>query len=99
MNQHKTLYMAYTGDSGESLRLKYDQYADRCREAEASDITIDAMADMLDHDAENGNHHDFVGCHAKLAKMFLARCRCKPVIAKELMRDLCDVGGLHGMRE
>lgn len=96
MKKHKILYMvAYDGDPE---RLSIDgSHGDPSREADVSDITIDAMAQMLDQDAENGNYHDFVGCHAKLAKIFSDRC--KPIVAKELMRDLCDVGGLHGMKE
>lgn len=85
MNNHKPIYRIKDAGEPDFISLTSDAYADSCREADVSDITIDAMAEMLDQDAENGNNHDFVGCHAKLAK--------------ELMRDLCDVGGLHGMKE
>lgn len=96
MNNHKPIYRIKDAGEPAYISLREDVYADSCREADVSDITIDAMAEM-DQDAEKGNNHDFVGCHAKLAKLFSVRC--KPLVAKELMRDLCDVGGLHGMRE
>lgn len=97
MRNHNPIYRIKDAGEPDFISLTSDQYADSCREADPRELTIDAMAEMLDYDAENGNYHDFVGCHAKLAKLFSARC--KPFVAKELMRDLCDVGGLHGMRE
>lgn len=63
----------------------------------ASRATMGEMTDLCDRDAENGNHHSFVGVHARLGKLLKTRSGVRN--ATDIMRDIAYAGGLHGMNE
>lgn len=91
----KKIYMVRRdGDEAEYLDTsKLD--CDSWREANDADLTPNAVGEMCDQDAENGNRHDFVGVHRKLFKM-LAKQVNGPSLHR-IMRKIVDAGGLHGM--
>ena len=96
MPKHRTLYMV-TEEEGEPEWLTMDQdwnYHSR-RPAKPEEITLEALADMLDQDAENRNAHDFVLCHRALAALLhqmVGRSQ-----ATQIFRRLAGYQGLHGM--
>ena len=91
----KKFWMVKQGkDDGEHLATS-NAYCESSRLATDRDMTPVAIADMLDHDAENGNWHAFVGCHVKLAQL-LTREVGKSTAAR-IMRRIVDMDGLHGM--
>lgn len=53
------------------------------------------IADMLDSDAGNGNWHDFVGAHVKLARLLTKEVGRDAAL--KIMRKIADRQGLHGM--
>jgi hypothetical protein len=91
----KPLFMVREEPGGGKWWLSTEQSYPESRLAEDHEITLEAMADMLDQDAESGNLHDFVFCHAALA-MLLHRMAGREV-ATQAMRYLVDLDGLHGI--
>jgi hypothetical protein len=92
----KQLYMVkYDSDSAPTLRLEHDPYADESRPAKPEEITLEAVAHMLDHDAENINAHDYVRCHAGLAALLLQEVGREA--ATRVFVRLAGFRGLHGM--
>lgn len=74
-------------------------YASECgefsRKAKKSDVTLEAMAILLDNWAGNCNAHDFCGVHKLLALLLhqeLGRTK-----ATRIMRRLVNYEGLNGM--
>ncbi len=91
----KQLYMV-SEDDGESRRLSTrSHYYPESRPAEPHEITLEAMADMLDHDAESANAHDFVMCHRALAALIHREAGRE--VATRVMRRLVDFDGLQGI--
>ena len=66
-----------------------------CRPAIDAECTLEAMADMLDLDAENHNAHAYVMSHRGLAAVLFLEIGRKA--ATRIMRRLAGYGGLHGM--
>ncbi len=97
--KHKPLYMVHDNCGGEQsaewLELSDEDYQGTSRLARDEEVTLEAMADVLDHDAENINAHDFVGAHRGLAA--LLHREIGRAGATEILRFLCDLRGLHGM--
>lgn len=70
-------------------------YYNQEREPNPEEVTAEALAHMMDFNAENCNAHDFVGIHRGLAQ----------ILAQELGRDaatrvlrrLANYEGLYGM--
>lgn len=56
-----------------------------------------AIGELLDHDAENENRHDFVGCHVKLALILATEVGKEKAIV--ILRKIVDAGGLYGMNQ
>lgn len=97
---NKPLYMIkYDSESDFTLSPTNDPRADYFRHAKPSEITLYSMAEMLDQDAENGNERSFVGVHCRLAEILRNRLFGQnSSMAKRIMRDIVNAGGLHNMR-
>lgn len=96
----KKLYIHHEDGCDPQLSLGTHCYGDPLddddmRIAETNEITIEAMAQMLDLDAESCNAHDFCGSHVSLAQ--LIRQELGDPAAFKIMRRLCNYRGLHGM--
>ncbi len=71
------------------------QFCDGHRPSTPEDETLEALADMLDDDAENRNCHDFIGAHQALAILLFQEVGRDA--ATSVMRRLANYFGLHGM--
>jgi hypothetical protein len=93
----KTAYMITAdGFPDEYLTTDSDPSCyDTHRKATKADLTLTAIAEMLDQDAESCNAHDFVGCHKKLAAMLVNVVGKKDAV--KVMVALIDYDGLHGL--
>ena len=89
----KRLYMVAEEPDGPEW-LAYDK-EEVSRKATDADLTLERMADFLDHDAENINAHDFVESHRALAALLYQEVGRKK--ATEIFRRLVNYRGLHGM--
>lgn len=83
-----------TEDGYTHLSFDGDFYDNR-RLATNADLTLKAMAQLLDDDAEGSNHHDFVGLHADLGKLIAKETDTET--ATRIMRKIVDRGGLQSM--
>ncbi len=101
MRKRRLVFVTH-GDYATDLKgrpIKCLVYADKYipRGTPARDTaTLDELAELCDHDAENCNRHDFCGVHRKLARMMLETGFNREG-ARLLMRDIAERGGLHGM--
>jgi len=100
-NETPNFYMVAEGDEEERYEfLRHStptdlKYFDIIRPALEPEITLKAMADMLDYDAENHNAHDFVGSHFSLAALLLREVGEETAV--RIFKRLSRYGGLHGM--
>lgn len=92
MAKHKPLYMI-RDDEESNFVLSLDKDYPQSRPATKDEISVEAIAEMLDFDAENSNHHGMVGCHKKLAEIMLKTITCDQTL--EIMRCIADGDGLH----
>lgn len=92
----KIVPLFVTRDEPDSkFRLSMDGDGEVSREATPKDETLEALAQMLDEEAENCNAHDFVACHRGLAAiMFQELGRAS---ATKVMRRLVNYEGLYGL--
>lgn len=79
-------------DTGDSF-LAYEH--DDQESYEAPDASLEQLAELCDQDAESGNYHDFVGVHEKLGELLVKHVGEKT--ATNIIRDIAELGGLHGM--
>lgn len=93
--KRKRLYMVREEEGGPEWLSDDKAYYFSARSAGAADLTLEAVADFLDQDAEDCNAHDFVRCHRGLAAL-LAKEGGRE-LATAALRRLADFGGLHGM--
>jgi len=63
------------------------------REAKEEDFTTERVAELLDQHAEAINFHDFVGAHAKMAKIIEESVGKDG--ARKVFLKLLEIGGLH----
>lgn len=93
----KMLYMVKSdGDDGEYLRMSSGfKDFDQSRPATDADLTLEAIVDLLDGDAESSNAHDFVTTHRALAALLIQEIG-RDAATKFFLR-LVDFGGLHGL--
>lgn len=70
-------------------------HGDSAVKASPESITPDAVADMLDLDAEGDNQHGLVGAHLKLVEILRASTTEESTL--EVMRSIADHGGLHNL--
>jgi hypothetical protein len=86
-------------DGGEFLALRNTESKWWPRNDEIADInpsySANDLAELLDHDAENINAHDFVGCHKEL--LGLLRDFVSSPDALEIMDAIRRRRGLHGL--
>lgn len=57
------------------------------------ELTATALAGLLDQEAENSNHHAFVGCYTWLAETISNRADAD--VALSVMGDIFKAGGLE----
>lgn len=81
-------------DSAEWLTINGHHYPYR-RDARDEEVTLEALADLFDQDAENANAHDFVLCHRGLAALLHQEVGREA--ATRIFRRLAAFNGLHGM--
>jgi hypothetical protein len=96
MSKHKVtkLYMNQESDGPELLGFK-NRYVDKSRPANPEEETLEAMAQLLDEQAENCNAHDFVCCHRGLAAILNQEVGRES--ATKVMRRLVNYEGLYGL--
>lgn len=97
MTMEDAKFWMITDDGNEWLTCDPDdlEHADGHREARDEEVTLEAIADIFDQDAENINAHDYVTCHRGLAALLHKHVgRGKATV---IFRDLAKLGGLHRM--
>lgn len=83
-------------DDGETERLSFrNTYASSVRDATDADATLEAMAQLLDEQAENCNAHDFVCVHRGLAAILFQEMGREA--ATRVMRRIVNYEGLYGL--
>lgn len=93
MAKEKPLYMVREHAAGpEWLSYEPEEYS---RKATEADLTLEVVADFLDHAAENINAHDFVESHKAMAALLYQEVGRKK--ATEIFRRLLKYRGIHGM--
>ncbi len=60
-----------------------------------TDATLEGLAILCDHDAEDCNAHEFCGAHRLLGAVLYRKCGRR--IATAVMLDIAKRGGLHTM--
>lgn len=70
-----------------------NKYHDFAEVATDESLTADALAEMLDQDAEGDNYHHLVGAAAKLIPV-LRTVTGEPGVV-EVLRSIVDCGGFH----
>ena len=86
-------------DDGYAEYLARDgRSAPNCRKATRKELTLEAVAEMLDQEAENDNCDDFCGTHKALAALLL-RVTGKVSAATRIMLAIADAGGLQKIDE
>ena len=93
---HQLWATRHDGGDGYGLDLELDEYADECRLAREDEITLAAMVEMLDRDAEDRNAHDFVQAHLSLAA--LLKQEVGEEATKKIFRRISKLKGLHGIQ-
>jgi hypothetical protein len=91
----KQLYMVSEELGGPEWLTTDKSYCIHDRPAEPHEVTLEAMADMLDQDAESANAHEFCGCHRALAALVYQESGRDA--ATRVMRRLVDFDGLQGV--
>lgn len=93
----KELYMVKEGEEPAYLEMvsASDLNFYDARKPNPAELTIEAVSDALDRDAESSNAHDFVGSHKALAALMfknLGRAQATKVVI-----ELANFRGLHGL--
>lgn len=86
------LAIIWTTEDDETYLAYRDQFTDG---HEATDATLEMLANFCDQGAENTNAHDFVGSHRLLAALLFRRLGRETATA--IMREIAELGGLDGM--
>jgi len=91
----RTIVLA--NDEGEGKEAQwFPVYADDWyTETKEGDISLEALADLCDGEAESRNNHEYVGAHRILAALFHQKLGREQ--ATSLMREIAEYGGLDGM--
>lgn len=87
-------------DDDQDVRfLSYDaDETDDARLASPDEMGSEALCELMDQDAENGNHHALCGAHAILHKLLSKDTDTKDA-ADAVIRVIAERGGLHGLAE
>lgn len=80
-------------DDGERFLAYQDHY--HPQGDDASDATLEDLADFCDLGAESANAHDFVGAHRLLAALLHKHVGRQK--ATEILREIAELGGLDEM--
>jgi len=91
------LYMVReTGDDNSTPEfLTTADYFPHMREPRPEEITLEALTQLMDENAERCNAHNFVCVHRGLAAILFREVGRKA--ATKIMRRLVNYGGLHGL--
>ena len=93
----KKLVMAIASE-GDDWFLEYESRShERQRPASPDEITIDALCDVMDQDAENINAHAFAGVHRRLATLMTETLGLDPDMVRHVYIALAERQGLHGL--
>lgn len=82
-------------DDGNGAFLTFCKDHEGARIASDAEKTLTALCEFLDMDAENENRHHLVGVHATLGK--IVRKASNQDVAREVMLEIAESGGLHSM--
>jgi len=84
-----------TEDGSDCWWLTDRDYYDQEREPLPEDVTAEALAHLMDHNAEQCNAHDFVCAHRGLAQILAQEVGREA--ATRILRRLVNYEGLHGL--
>jgi hypothetical protein len=82
-------------DGDEDERLSCADYYPHIRDPDPEEVTLEAMAQLMDEAAEDCNAHDFVGVHRGLAAILFQEVGREK--AGDIMRRLVNYEGLYGL--
>ena len=91
--KRRVLYWVREDESGTPWLAGSSEYYKFAAEATDESLKADALAEMLSHDAENENYHDFVGAAEKLIPI-LRRVTDEAGVV-EVLRSIVDCGGFQ----
>src|SRR5262245_21215026 len=89
------LFMVKEEEDGDEFLVQSAEHWPFQRPAKKAEVTSAAIAEMLDHDAENKNRHDFVGVYSWLAKAIVSEAG--ESAACRILGQIVDLGGLENV--
>lgn len=95
----RQFFMA-TADDYERLvyetRTSANKWYSKVRCATAADLTVKALAQLLDDEAEQSNYHEFVGVHGPLADRIHQNADMATAIM--VLKTIVEAGGIRRLK-